>query len=76
MTYFVIVYDRESGTLVACEEFDASIRHEALSRRFELEEKFNGRPEVEIVVLGGLSLRDIQVTHGRYFKGVAELAEA
>ena len=74
MNYFLLVYDRSRGVLVSCEQFAESQRREALRRRFALEDDFRARPEYEIVVLGGSSLKHIKQTHGRYFKSVGELA--
>jgi hypothetical protein len=71
VTYFVIIYNRRSGevTWETCAD-----RHRALSRRFELEKQLRSLPDYEIVVLGGADLEQIKRTHGRYFKGVGELA--
>ncbi len=73
MTYFLILYNRLTGD-VHVTEFDETRRHEALSRRFALENDFKGLPEWEVVVLGGTDLEQIKRTHGRYFKDASELA--
>jgi hypothetical protein len=73
MTYFVIVYNRQTGE-VKVSQFAEAQRHEARSLRFLLENDLTERPEYEVVVLGGGSLEQIKRTHGRYFKNVSERA--
>ena len=74
MKYFVLVYDRPNGKLIRPPEvYPDAQRHDALTRRFELEREFVDRPDYEIVVLGGESEEAIRRTHGRYFKTMAEL---
>jgi hypothetical protein len=51
MSYYLVVYDRSTGT-VEVEEFADDERELALHRRFIREREQAKRPEVEIVVLG------------------------
>jgi hypothetical protein len=54
---------------------DFSQADNALAARFDAEREFNGRSEIEVVVLGADSWEDLTRTHSRYFKGLGELAE-
>lgn len=74
MTQFVFAYDRRSGRLVVDEEFidgDSA----ALDRRFELENLYASKDEIEVVVLSARSREALASTHGRYFRTLAELTE-
>jgi hypothetical protein len=73
MRYFLLVYDRRAGRLLAEREF--SSRDKALAARFECEETYaRDRDGIEIVVLRAQSREQLERTHGRYFKSFAELA--
>lgn len=74
MTQFLIVYDVHAGRLVEVHEFADEEREVALAERFRLEHAHRGDPHLEIVVLGAATRGDLERTHGRYFKTVAELA--
>jgi hypothetical protein len=65
VTYYLLVFDRALGRLVAeIKEFqDADL---AVQERFRREAS-ESSPDVEIVVLGAESLKDLKSTHGRYF---------
>ena len=43
--------------------------------RFAAESEFSGKPEIEIVALVAESEAAARFTHGRYFLGLAELAD-
>ena len=76
MTYFLIVYDRSLGKLIApVEEFTQAQRIEAMDHRFALEREHRDHPNIEIVVLGAESMDVIMKTHGRYFKTLKELGD-
>lgn len=75
MSQFLVVYDRAAGDIIELTEWSDADREMALDSRFELERKYSDRPEIEVVVLGAQSRTDLERTHGRYFKTVAQLAE-
>ena len=72
---FLIEYDRPTGTLVQFRRFDDSERQIAQDARLELELKLNsqGNRYREVVLLEAPSEEAVRHTHGRYFKGLAEL---
>jgi hypothetical protein len=76
MRYYLVVYDRSTGTILELKEFEEGSRAEALKQRFarELEEVANS--DIEVVVLGAASRNALVHTHSRYFKSLRELAEA
>jgi hypothetical protein len=75
MTQFLIVYDQTAGKVIELTEFSDSDRARALDERFELERRFQDHPHIEVVALGADSREDLESTHGRYFKTIAQLAE-
>jgi hypothetical protein len=75
MSYYLVVYDRSTGT-VEIEEFTDQQGDLALHRRFECERAQRNQPQIEIVVLGAESPEALKRTHARYFKTVQELAES
>jgi hypothetical protein len=66
MKHWLIVYERNPGKLLRCDEYSDS--HAALQERFTIERIRGGDTNLEIVVLGG-SLDTIKRTHSRYFAG-------
>jgi hypothetical protein len=64
MKHWLIVYERNPGKLLRCDEFSDS--HEALQERFVIERNHRGDTNLEVVVIGG-SLDTIKRTHSRYF---------
>lgn len=74
MTQFLVVYDQAEGKVIQLTEFPDSERSRALDQRFELERKYQDEPHLEVVALGADSREDLERTHGRYFKTVAQLA--
>ena len=75
MTQFLIVYDQAAGKVLELTEFPDADRARALDERFELERRYQDRPHIEVVALGANTREDLEATHGRYFKTVAQLAE-
>jgi hypothetical protein len=65
VSYFLLVYERPTGTLRELVEYTDS--HAAMRARFEREERYEGDRDVEVVVLGASSLEQVKRTHGRYF---------
>jgi len=75
---FLIEYDRPTGTLVQFRKFQDSERQSAQEARLELELRLSrerDQHEREVVILEALDEETIRSTHGRYFKGLAELAD-
>jgi hypothetical protein len=75
MTQFLILYDQARGKLLDLVEFADEEREAALERRFELERQHHRDSNIEVVVLGAATRADLERTHGRYFKSVAQLAD-
>lgn len=69
MKQFVIVFDRPRGEILEMVEFPATEREIALKELFEREDRFRGRHDIEVVMLGSDSVETLKLTHGRYFKG-------
>lgn len=63
MAHFLIRFHRPSGRLNITEFSDSA---EAMEARFALDLE-NTDPDVEIVVISSPSLRDLRVSHSRYF---------
>ena len=74
MKYFVVEYERPTGTLRMCREFPYTDYKAAAALRFERDLANREHPEVETVLLGADSLEALKITHGRYFYTVSELA--
>jgi len=74
MKYFVVEYERPTGTLRMCREFPKTEYKAAAALRFERDLANREHPEVETVLLGADSLESLKITHGRYFYTVSELA--
>lgn len=70
---FLLVYDRDAGRLLEMKRFQD--RRLAMRERFHAEARFVGRREIEIVALTADSEDELRRTHGRYFLGLAELAD-
>jgi hypothetical protein len=73
--FFVIQYAKREGVTTQVEEFDDEQRGDALRRRFALEAANQDDPNIEVVVLGAESERDVRQTHARYFNSLDELLE-
>ena len=66
-TYFLVVYDSDSRSLVEMPEYNASKAGAALEAYFQKEQEYKDRPYIEVVLLGSRSIEDVKVTHARYF---------
>lgn len=64
MKHFLIVFNRKTGERAITEYEDS---REAIVQRLA-EEQSNDNSDVEIVVIGSPSLKDLKVTHSRYFR--------
>jgi hypothetical protein len=77
MSYFLLLYDRRQGHLLRPPVvFSDSEADRALTARFELEDEYRSKPDVEVVLLGSESIDDLKRTHARYFKSLREIATA
>ena len=76
MSLYVIVFNRERGTLVTMHRVDS--QKEADSERIQLELEHRHQPEIEVVVLEAASEDQLRSTHARYFGsgGLEDLAKA
>lgn len=70
--YYLIIYRRSTGRLLQDTPTEHTERAASLLRRLA-EARFIADPDVEVVVLSGVSLEAIKRTHGRYFYTAAEL---
>jgi hypothetical protein len=71
LIHFLLVYDLNLQRLVDQQEFrDGAVAAKAYA---DLEERYRGRDEWEIVLVGADSIETIMLTHGQYF---AESASA
>jgi hypothetical protein len=73
VAHFLLIYDRDAGQLVRQKEYGSS--DAAMRARFVAETEFAGKPQIEIVALVAESEEALRKTHGRYFLGLAELAD-
>lgn len=76
MKLFLLIYDRKRGVLVETREYPGEQRKAALRARFEAEDAHRGDEDLEVVLLGAASLADVQRTHSRYFKSLAEISRS
>ncbi len=73
LIHFLLIYNIELGRLVeTCEFSDAAA---AVARYAELERRYAGQGNFEIVLVGADSIETIRRTHGQYFADQAN-AEA
>jgi hypothetical protein len=74
---FVITYNRDSGEIVALNEFDDSRQEDASASRLAAETALGpGDEAVEVVTLRAQDLQEIQKTHSRYFRSAKQLSES
>ncbi len=77
MKFFLLVYDRRLGHLVdSPREFGEEDRALALAERFRREIIEQGRPDIEVVLLGAESRADLERTHSRYFRTLEQIASS
>jgi hypothetical protein len=65
LIHYLLVYNIDLGHLVDCTEFHDSAR--AVAEYSELERKYAGQGNFEIVLVGADSIETIKRTHGQYF---------
>lgn len=70
--YYLIIYRRSTGRLLHDTPTEHTEQAAALLRRLA-EARFIADPDVEVVVLNGVSLEAIKRAHGRYFYTATEL---
>lgn len=68
--YFLLEFDRASGTLLSSRELGED-ETAAVSAYEQLETKHQGNQSIEVVLLGSDSLETIKVTHANYFSASA-----
>ena len=73
MTHFLVVFDRDAGSITHMETFVDGA--EALRARFAYERTHDLGQNVEVVVLVSDSKEALVRTHGRYFNRMTELVE-
>jgi hypothetical protein len=72
---YLIDYDRKLGKLIAIEEYAESERDTARRKRLALERVSTAEGDQrEIVMLEASSRAEVEFTHARYFRSLAELA--
>lgn len=77
MTIFLLEYDPARGELVSLDAYTQAMRDEAHAERLR-REKENARSQRnrEVVLMEAVSEAALRTTHARYFKTLAELAQA
>jgi hypothetical protein len=73
MSYFLLIYDRAAGELRELREFPDEQRETALAARFARERLEQGRPNIEVMLLGAASEEALRKTHSRYFRTARQL---
>jgi hypothetical protein len=73
VAHFLIVYDRDAGTLVRQGRYETSAA--AMEARFAAEAEFRGRPEIEVVAFVAESEEALRQTHARYILDLTALGE-
>ncbi|HET8954711.1 MAG TPA: hypothetical protein VFN18_03525 [Solirubrobacterales bacterium] len=68
LQHFLLVYDLNAQRLIAQEQFEDGA--EAARAYAEHERKFQGREDLEIVLVGADSIETIRQTHAHYFDSV------
>jgi hypothetical protein len=74
MPSFLLVFNRRTGERPVFKAFDRS--SDAVRARFELERKYRGAPDIEVVVLTAKSESEVRATHGRYFESLSDLVDS
>lgn len=75
MKYFLLVYHRTREQLVETHTFPMEDRSAALKTRRDLQRRYYGVPELEVVLLGAERFEDLQRTHRRYFRKSADIMQ-
>lgn len=65
-THFLIVYDHQEREQLAVSRFSDS--RSAVTAYNKTEQQFEGRPHIEVVLLGADSEETIRITHPVYFQ--------
>ncbi len=73
MKHYLVVFDRQRGTLVSVEAFETA--RAAMDARFDAEHIHRADGDIEVVVLGARSEEALHSTHARYFSAVRDLVK-
>jgi vacuolar-type H+-ATPase subunit F/Vma7 len=65
LQHFLLIYDLKAQRLIGQEEFDDG--EEAATAYAALERRYQGRDDLEIVLVGADSIETIKRTHAHYF---------
>ena len=66
--HFLLVFDHAEGRLTHQDEFGVDIQAALLAYR-AMERHYDGRTDVEIVLIGSDSIETVKVTHANYYDG-------
>jgi hypothetical protein len=66
LVHFLVVFDGPGRRLLLCERFDDD--DDGLAAYAAAEDRYRGRPGIEVVLLSSDSLETIFRTHGQYFE--------
>ena len=66
----LLIYDRENDLFVSASDLGADAALAASEYR-DTEQRYEGHPEIDIVLVGSDSLESVKKTHSTYFHGVA-----
>lgn len=66
--HFLLVFDHDAGRLIESISFGED-GESAVSAYAAKEREYEGRPRIEIVLIGSDSLETVKLTHANYFDG-------
>lgn len=72
--HFLLVFDHAAGRLLDMEKFGAD-GDGAVEAYAAKEREYQGRSDVEIVLIGSDSLDTVRLTHANYFDGTAAVSK-
>lgn len=73
INHFLLVFNHEIGKLVSQQNFGSKI-DEALAEYAHLEQDFEDRPMMDVVLLGSDSIETVRITHANYFDETATVS--
>lgn len=69
---FLLVFDHGQGKLIRIDEFGTNL-DAAVAAYGEMEDRYRGNSDIDVVLVGSDSIETIKVTHPNYFDGAAGL---
>lgn len=72
--HFMLVFDHSKGELIELTEFGEN-GDVAVARYGEKEDEYQGRNDIDIVLVGSDSIETVKLTHANYFDGTAAVSK-